>query len=80
MPVEPTTAEETTEKFRSFTVRVPQSLYLRMGELARKENIYLNQKVNQLLQLGLGEHIKLDDILLRLIKIKLLDDGVVTDE
>lgn len=74
MPVNPTPDEETTEKFRSFTVRVPQSLYLRMGELAREENIYLNKKVNQLLELGLEKHVKLDDILVRLIKTKLLDE------
>lgn len=57
-----------TEKFRSFTVRVPQSLYLRMSSLAQNEELHLNKKVNQLLLLGLGEHIKLDDVLMRLIK------------
>lgn len=60
--------DDTQGGFRSFTVRVPMDTYLQLCELAQGENVYLNKKVNQLLQIGMGKHVKLDDMLLRLIK------------
>lgn len=56
------------EGHRSFTVRVPHSLYAKIGDLANAEGVFVNVKVNQLLQLGLGEHVSLDTALARLIK------------
>lgn len=55
------------ETHRSFTVRVPIPLYLEMGQLAQDEGTNLNQKVNQLLSLGLGKHVSLDAALRRLL-------------
>lgn len=56
------------EPHRSFTVRVPESLYNTVGDLAIAEGVATNVKVNQLLRLGLGEHISLDAALARLLK------------
>jgi hypothetical protein len=55
------------ETHRSFTVRVPISLYLEMGQLAQDEETNLNAKVNQLLLLGMGKHVSLDSALRRLL-------------
>lgn len=78
MAADPLTPDQVEEKeeFRSFTVRVPQSLYIRVGELAQKEGIFLNKKVNQLLLFGLGEQTKLDDVLMRLIKTRMAQDEI----
>ncbi len=62
------------EKHRSFTIRVPMSRYLELSELAEKEQTHLNVKVNQLLALGLGEQIKLDRVLARLIRRAATED------
>lgn len=63
MPKEP----QSREPHRSFTVRVPESLYGRIGDMANAEGVFVNAKVNQLLILGLGEHISLDAALARLL-------------
>ena len=55
------------EVHRSFTVRVPESLYSRIGDMANAEGVFVNAKVNQLLVLGLGEHVSLDAALARLL-------------
>jgi len=64
---------ETTpsETHRSFTVRVPMSLYLRLAEMAQADGVFINQKANQLLRLGMGQHINLDQALARLFKEKI---------
>ena len=72
-PMLPSQVEE-DERYRSFTVRVPMSLYVRMSNLAQAEGLFLNKKANQLLLLGLGEHIKLDDVLMRLIKTNIPEE------
>lgn len=59
-------------KFRSFTIRVPDDLYLEMAGAALADEVPLNQKANQLLRLGLGKHISLDSALRRLIQGKVL--------
>lgn len=59
--------QKTHEPHRSFTVRIPESLYGRIGDMANAEKVFLNAKVNQLLVLGLGEHISLDAALARLL-------------
>lgn len=64
----------TPEKHRSFTVRVPMHRYLQLSEMAVKEGLHLNQKVNEVLALGLGEHVKLDKILGRMIKNQIHGD------
>lgn len=74
MSIEPIPVPEVNEKHRSFTIRVPQELYLRMTTLAQNEGLALNKKVNQILRLGMGEHIKLDDVLMRLIRTNVPED------
>jgi hypothetical protein len=59
---------ETREEYRSFTVRVPMSRYLEMSQRARRESKALNATVNELLTLGLGGAIQLDEALARLIR------------
>lgn len=59
--------QSSAETHRSFTVRVPIPLYLEMGQLAQDEGTNLNQKVNQLLTLGMGKHVSLDAALKRLL-------------
>lgn len=54
-------------KFRSFTIRVPDDLYLEMAEAAQSDDVPLNHKANQLLRLGLGKHISLDLAVRRLL-------------
>lgn len=70
----PETAES-RETHRSFTVRVPMSTYFKMANLANRDNMFLNQKVNQLLKLGLGEHISLDDALVVLLRNMTTNEG-----
>lgn len=48
---------------RSFTVRVPYETYLTICDHAQREGKKLNTKVNELLGLGLGKTIKLEDML-----------------
>lgn len=60
--------ETTKEMYRSFTVRVPISRYIEMSDLAKAEGKHLNQKVQELLTLGLGKAIKLDEAVARLLK------------
>lgn len=48
---------------RSFTLRVPNELYLELANAAQSDDMPLNQKANQLLRLGMGKHISLDDAL-----------------
>lgn len=59
-------------KFRSFTIRVPDDLYLEMAEAALADEVPLNQKANQLLRLGLGKHVSLDIALRRMLQGKVL--------
>lgn len=56
------------ETHRSFTVRVPLSVYVKIGEMAKADGVFINQKVNQLLRLGMGEHVSLDQALVRLLR------------
>lgn len=62
---------------RSFTVRVPLDLYVEMSELAREGGQHLNQKVNDLLKLGLGESINLNAQIERFIRK--MDDSKETE-
>ena len=54
-------------KYRSFTVRLPTDRYLKVAEVAAGNNECLNVTVNKLLDLGLGKHVDLTDVLARLI-------------
>ena len=58
---------ESSKTHQSFTIRVPVAMYLDMAKLAQEEGLNLNQKVNQLLNLGLGKHISLNDSLRALL-------------
>ena len=68
----PTTPKE---PHRSFTVRIPESMYERVGDLANSDGLTVNAKVNQLLKLGMGEHISLDAAVARIIKREVTDDS-----
>lgn len=52
---------------RSFTIRVPKEMYLRICECSAADDMAINVKVNQLLRLGLGEHINLNETLARML-------------
>lgn len=56
------------ETFRSFTLRVPQSLYIELAELARAEGVFINQKANQLIKLGMGREVNLNEAVLKLLR------------
>jgi predicted HicB family RNase H-like nuclease len=62
------------EPHKSFTVRIPESLYEEIGDLAIAEGIFINVKVNQLLRLGLNKHVSLDAALTRLIVKEVVSD------
>lgn len=59
---------------RSFTIRVPMSRYIEIGELANKDNTHMNGKVNELLTLGLGRHVKLEQELVKLLKRQMAEE------
>jgi predicted HicB family RNase H-like nuclease len=61
------------EPHRSFTVRVPESIYAKLGDMAHADGMHVNGKVNQLLRLGMGEHVSLDAAVARLIKREVTD-------
>jgi hypothetical protein len=48
---------------RSFTVRVPYEVYLNICDQAQLEGKKLNTKVNELISLGLGKTLELNDML-----------------
>lgn len=52
---------------RSFTVRVPHEMYLNICDLAQREGKKLNTKVNELLNLGIGKSIQIDEMLRALL-------------
>jgi len=54
---------DSIKSHQSFTIRVPISVYLELAKLAQDEGSNLNRKVNQVLILGLGHHISLNDAL-----------------
>jgi hypothetical protein len=68
----PETAQK--ETFRSFTLRIPTSLYCELSDLARSEGVFINQKANQLLRLGMGKHIDLNQALERLLKSEVVKE------
>ena len=57
-----------TQTHRSFTVRVPIERYSKIAALAQESNTNMNGKVNELLELGLKENVRVEAILLRLVK------------
>lgn len=59
-------------KHRSFTVRMPIETYLEVASLALAEEVPMNNKVNQLVRLGLGKHISLDQAIKRLLGEKIM--------
>lgn len=67
------------ESHRSFTVRVPISRYVEMSKRAQRDGKHLNQTVNELLILGMGEGIKLDDALAALLRRASTKDGESND-
>lgn len=60
--------------FRSFTIRVPDDLYLEMASAAQADGVALNQKANQLLKLGLGKHVSLQEAIARLLTNRVLEE------
>lgn len=65
---------------RSFTVRVPMSRYIKITDLADESNSNINTKVNELIELGLGENIKIEEILVRLLRRHIADEGTTDAE
>jgi hypothetical protein len=53
---------------RSFTVRVPMATYVQIADLAQESNTNMNVKVNELLTLGLGKNIQIEEVLARLLR------------
>jgi predicted HicB family RNase H-like nuclease len=62
------------EPHRSFTVRVTETLYEQIGEAALADGMFVNEKVNQLLRLGMGQHISLDAAVSRLLRKEMTAD------
>lgn len=62
------------DSFRSFTLRVPLSLYVQLADAAHAEGIFLNQKVNQLIKLGMGRNVDINDALARLLKTEVVKE------
>lgn len=59
---------------RSFTIRVPQELYLEILECSAAEDLPINVKVNQLLRLGLGKHIDLNATLAKMVSKLIVEE------
>lgn len=66
-------ADNSQSTHRSFTVRVPLELYIKLGDMAKDDGVFINQKANQLLRLGMGQHVNLDQALARLLKTTVLE-------
>lgn len=66
------------ETHRSFTVRVPMSRYLEVSGLATEDKVHLNTKINELLTLGLGGHLKLNTAIARFVK-KFVEEDAAND-
>lgn len=62
--------------FRSFTIRVPDELYLEIATAAQSDGVALNQKANQLLKLGLGKHISLQEAIARMLTNKVVEEPI----
>ena len=67
-------ASPPTEEHRSFTVRFPQSIYEQIGTLAQADGMSATKKVTQLVRLGLGEHVNLDQAVARLLRKEVVSD------
>lgn len=61
---------------QSFTIRVPVALYVQVAQMAQDEGVNLNKKINQLIKLGLGESINLNDALRALLQKMTSEDTV----
>jgi hypothetical protein len=46
---------------RSFTIRIPSPMYIQIADMASQDRTSINQKVHQLLQIGLNGHVSLDE-------------------
>lgn len=63
------------EKHRSFTIRVPESLYVRLCDMAQEERTFLSAKVNELILLGLTQNANVEQALLRILKREVIEDA-----
>lgn len=63
------------ESHRSFTIRVPQSRYVELSDIATAEKKNLNQLVNELITLGLNRNIGLDEAIARFIKRTAIEEN-----
>lgn len=59
---------------RSFTVRVPYEIYLQICDIAQRDGKKLNTKVNELIQIGLGRIISVEDALKEML-LRVVADG-----
>lgn len=62
------------DSHRSFTIRVPHDRYVEMSALARKDNTNLNAKVNELLTLGLGRNVSIEEAIAKFLKREVAKD------
>lgn len=58
---------------RSFTVRVPEELYVKLGDLADADGVFVNTKVNELIRLGLAKDIDISDKIAQILKKELIN-------
>lgn len=63
------------ESHRSFTIRVPLARYIEMSDLAKADNTNLNAKVNELLILGLGRNVSIEEAIGRLLRRETVKDA-----
>jgi hypothetical protein len=59
---------------RSFTVRVPAELYLEICECSTEDDVPINVKVNQLIKLGLGKQVSLNEALRKMVMKLITED------
>lgn len=59
---------------RALSIRVPSDLYCQIAALAQEEGLDLNNKINELIRMGLGENKSLTDALHKMVKRHLLEE------
>lgn len=63
------------EPHHSFTIRVPESRYVELSDIATAEKKPLNHLVNELITLGLSRNVGLDEAIARFIKRQAVEES-----
>lgn len=58
---------------RALSIRVPTDVYCSVATLAQEEGVDLNQKLNELIRIGLGEHKSLTEALHTMVRKHMLE-------